>query len=147
MNLALDCAADSRSDERSMNSGPELIRDKISMISDEQPRENEAMRILAWGGSNGYLSISRPSGVIVLGPLRAPRPARVWNAAPTASSALIRPSCRKGRTSFTTWVVDVFECEWILVHGDQLQNGRREVTPLDLWRIEINQFVKGFFGE
>jgi hypothetical protein len=35
------------------------------------------------------LSISRPRGVIVRGPLKAPKPARVWNAAPTIALAYV----------------------------------------------------------
>jgi hypothetical protein len=35
------------------------------------------------------LSISRPRGVIVRGPLKAPKPARVWNAAPTIVLAYV----------------------------------------------------------
>ena len=35
------------------------------------------------------MSISRPKGVIVRGPLRAPRPAKVWNAAPTIPLAYV----------------------------------------------------------
>ena len=47
MNFARERAADSRSDDLSMNSGPELIRERISMISEEQPNENEAIKIRA----------------------------------------------------------------------------------------------------
>jgi hypothetical protein len=47
MNFARDKAADSRSDERSMKSGPELMRDRISMISEEQPNEKDAIKIRA----------------------------------------------------------------------------------------------------
>ena len=47
MNFAREAVAASRSDERSIKSGPEFIRERISIISDEQPRVNEAMRILA----------------------------------------------------------------------------------------------------
>lgn len=39
MNFARERAADSRSDDLSMNSGPELIRERISMISEEQPNK------------------------------------------------------------------------------------------------------------
>ena len=47
MNFARDKAADSRSDDLSMKSGPELIKERISIISEEQPNENEAIRIRA----------------------------------------------------------------------------------------------------
>lgn len=66
-----------------MKIGPELSRDKISMISLGQPYSNAAIRIRAWEGSRGYLSMSWPSGVMVVGEEMAPSPANVWKAAAT----------------------------------------------------------------
>jgi hypothetical protein len=84
--------------------------------------------------------------VIVRGPLRAPKPARVWNAAPTTALAYFIGN-EKAHTSFTTWIIDILECEWVLVHCYQLQNRRREITTLNLWRIEVDEFVESFLGE
>jgi len=50
-------------------------------------------------------------------------------------------------TRFTTWVIDILERKWVLVHCYQLQNRRREITTLNLWRIEVDEFIESLLGE
>jgi hypothetical protein len=59
---------------------------------------------------------------MVRGPLRAPSPASVWNAAPTVTISHCHsiPHAVLGDerlTGITSRIVDVLESEWILIHG------------------------------